>query len=177
VRKRGVLFPGKLNGVTPRRRRYDRGIINLTGKARLAMTHEDLTTDGWIHNPHEGFIELVGGLWERQQGESFQFGFLAAPAHQNRNGVVHGGMLMTFADRALGLTARRTSGAVRSATIQLSVQFLSPMRIGDFASIEPQALRLTKTIAFMSGAIRVRGETVASANGVWRLRRETAARD
>ncbi|MGD9507295.1 MAG: PaaI family thioesterase [Geminicoccaceae bacterium] len=120
---------------------------------------------------HEGFIALIGGLWSRDRGGHKEYGFLARSDHRNRNGAVHGGMLMTFADRALGMTARSASGASRSSTVSLTVQFMKPMQIGEFAAMRPGIQRLTRSMAFMAGEVLCHGETIASAQGVWRLAR------
>ena len=61
-----------------------------------------LENAGWYLEPDDGFIGHVGGLWRRNVAGVGQVAFIAQEIHANRNGVVHGGMLMTFVDRALG---------------------------------------------------------------------------
>ncbi len=134
-----------------------------------------LEAEGWVHDPSEGFIAFVGGLWRREipleTGSALQFGFLATADHANRNGMVHGGMLMTFVDRAFGMTARLVSGAPRGATISLNTQFMAPMRIGDFATLTPRIATQTTRLAFVDGTV-LRGTTaLMGAQGVWRLAR------
>lgn len=124
-----------------------------------------LRSQGWAHDPSEGFITFVGGLWRR--GASF--GFIAAPHLVNRNGFVHGGMLMTFVDRAFGMTARTYAGAEKGATISLNHQFMTPMKMGTFAEIEPKVVRQTAKLAFVEGTVLCEGAPIVSAQGVWRL--------
>ena len=128
-----------------------------------------LIADGWIFERHEGFIALIGGLWSRLCNGSPEYGFVARGDHRNRNGAVHGGMLMTFADRALGMTVRSASGAARTSTVSLTTQFMKPVQIGEFASMRPRVLRLTRSMAFMAGDISCDHEVVVSVQGVWRL--------
>lgn len=130
---------------------------------------EELKANGWIHLPSEGMIAHLGGLWTRGTGDATEFGLLTSPIHANRNGVVHGGMLMTFVDRAFGITSRRVSGAPRSATISLSHQFVSPLKIGAFAAITPRVVRRTRRMAFVEGVVLVGEEPIMQAQGVWRL--------
>ncbi len=128
-----------------------------------------LRREGWIHDPAEGFIANVGGIWWREGKTGREFGFLATGRHANRNGMVHGGMLMTFVDRAFGMTARMAGGAPRGATVSLGTQFMAPMQIGDFALVAPRVVTLTPRMAFIDGTV-MRGETpLMSAQGVWRL--------
>jgi uncharacterized protein (TIGR00369 family) len=59
----------------------------------------------------------------------------ADPHHLNIQGLVHGGMLATLADTAMGLAVRTTlEPASRHVTIQLGVQFLSAGRQGQISA-------------------------------------------
>lgn len=138
---------------------------------RFQNTHmeHDLSNAGWILDPDDGFIGHVGGLWRRCVDDRTEFAFIAREIHANRNGVVHGGMLMTFTDRALGHTARVSSGAARGATISLNHQFLAPVKIGDLVVIAPEVTKMTSRMVFLSGTSTVAGAPVASAQGVWRV--------
>src|SRR5206468_1694669 len=60
---------------------------------------------GWEAVDDPGFIGLVGPIVRRARGDDDEYGFVAEPKHANLSEVVQGGMLMTFADRALGRTA------------------------------------------------------------------------
>lgn len=120
-------------------------------------------------NPDDGFVGHVGGLWQRTFDGQAQFAFITQNIHANRNGVVHGGMLMTFIDRAFGQTARQTTGAIRGATINLNHQFLAPVLIGDLVEMTPQVIKTTSRLAFLAGTAFVAGRPVVSAQGVWRL--------
>jgi hypothetical protein len=64
----------------------------------------DPAAAGWEPYLDEGFIGLVGPFWMRQSGDSYLYAFMAEPKHHNRRGIVQGGMLMTFADRSMGMT-------------------------------------------------------------------------
>jgi acyl-coenzyme A thioesterase PaaI-like protein len=129
----------------------------------------DLTNAGWTLDPDDGFVGHVGGLWRREIGGQAQLAFIARDIHANRNGVVHGGMLMTFTDRALGQTARQVTGARRGATVSLTHQFLAPVKIGDLVEITPQVTKATSRLVFMTGTAFVGDAPVISAQGVWRV--------
>ena len=51
--------------------------------------------------------------------------------HHNRRGLVQGGVLMTFADRTCGMTARYVSGKPTLATVQLDTHFVEAGKIGE----------------------------------------------
>ena len=132
------------------------------------MEH-DLVKAGWSLEPDDGFIGHVGGLWHRTLDGQPQFAFVALPIHANRNGWVHGGMLMTLMDRGLGQTARLSAGAVRGATISLNHQFLAPVKIGDFVEMTPCVTKMSSRMVFMSAIASVADNPVLSAQGVWRV--------
>ena len=50
--------------------------------------------------------------------------------------LVHGGVLTTLLDTALGLASSDAQGGHQQATIGLNVQFLAPVRVGDFITVE-----------------------------------------
>ncbi|MBJ6128091.1 PaaI family thioesterase [Microvirga splendida] len=125
---------------------------------------------GWtVRDDEPGLMTLVGPLWQHGEGESLRFGFVAEEKHLNRRGVVHGGMLMAFADQALGLTAREVNGGLPQATIQLDTQFIAPVGVGEFVEVAAQVVRRTRSILFMRGTLVVGERAVASAQGIWKV--------
>lgn len=127
--------------------------------------------DTWIRMEDEGFIELVGPLYHSPSdgGNVSRFRFLASDKHRNRNDVVQGGMLMTFADRALGFTARRGDMQRRQATVQLNMQFVQAVQVGETVDFEGRLIRETGSFAFVDGVMSVGDRTVATASGIWRI--------
>lgn len=130
----------------------------------------DPAAAGWKPYTDEGFIGLVGPFWSRPQegSETPLFAFLAAPKHHNRRGVVQGGMLMTFADRSMGMTCWYANEKKPQATVHLDVHFVDAVRIGEFVEMRCKVVRRTRSLIFMSGELVVGERTVATANGVWK---------
>src|SRR5512139_1371338 len=128
----------------------------------------DPAAAGWKPYSDEGFIGLVGPFWTRQEGDRHLFAFMAENKHHNRRGVVQGGMLMTFADRSLGMTAWYANGEKPQATVHLDVHFIDAVQIGEFVEAKCRVVRRTRSLIFMSGEFVVGNRTVATANGVWK---------
>ena len=60
-----------------------------------------------------------------------EIAFEANPQHLNLQGLVHGGILATLADTAMGLAVRTLlEPGRRHVTVQLGIEFLSPGRPG-----------------------------------------------
>lgn len=127
-----------------------------------------LAREGWMVQSDEGFIEHVGPLLELREPEATRFGFIADRRHANLLGVVQGGMLMTFADRALGLRAWEVAGGIPYVTVQFDMLFLSAARMGDFVELRPEVIRQTATLVFLRGTLTVGSRSVAAASGIWK---------
>jgi acyl-coenzyme A thioesterase PaaI-like protein len=128
----------------------------------------DPAAAGWEPYTDEGFIGLVGPFWVRPSGESFRYAFTAASKHHNRRGVVQGGMLMTFADRAMGMTCWYANERQPQATVQLDMHFIDAVQVGEFVEAHCQVVRRTRALVFMSGELMVGARIVATAKGVWK---------
>ena len=133
-----------------------------------AVVAAQLEADGWSLVEATGFIQLVGPIWERVIDGTHEYALPTIDKHHNRRGLVQGGVLMTFADRTCGMTARYVTGKQTMATIQLDVHFVDAVRIGDFVEARCTVVRRTRTLVFMSAELVVGERVVATANGVWK---------
>lgn len=122
----------------------------------------------WSMMDDDGFICLVGPI-EACNQNPFRYRFHAERKHKNRADAVHGGMLMTFADRTMGTAARSHDPDRRQATVQLDMQFMRPVRVGEVVEIRCEVLKETRSLVFLEGKLTVEGEIVASARGVWKI--------
>ena len=128
----------------------------------------DPAAAGWEPYGDDGFIGLIGPFWTRPAGDSYRFAFMAEPKHHNRRGIVQGGMLMTFADRSMGMTCWYANERQPQATVQLDVSFVDAVKIGEFVEAKCTVVRRTRSLIFMSGDLVVGTRIVATAKGVWK---------
>lgn len=136
----------------------------------MPVTSDSLAAEGWRALRPVGFSGLVGDLWARGSGAELDIGFLAGPQHSNGHmGTVHGGMLLTFADIALGYAVARILGGAHCVTAQLQMHFVSAARVGDFVSCRPEIIRHSAQLVFTRGLIMAGERTAASADGIWKI--------
>jgi acyl-coenzyme A thioesterase PaaI-like protein len=128
----------------------------------------DPVAAGWTPYSDEGFIGLVGPLWTRQSGDNHFYGFKAESKHHNRRGVVQGGMLMTFADRSMGMTCWYANERQPQATVQLDMHFIDAVQVGEFVEAKCNVIRRTRSLVFMNAELVVGTRVVATATGVWK---------
>jgi acyl-coenzyme A thioesterase PaaI-like protein len=75
---------------------------------------------------------------------------------------------MTFADRAIGMTAWHANDRQPQATIQLDMHFIDAVQIGEFVEARAHVVRRTRSVIFMSGTLLVGSRVVATATGIWK---------
>jgi acyl-coenzyme A thioesterase PaaI-like protein len=130
---------------------------------------EQLKSDGWSIVDTTGFISLVGPLWERKVDGVHEYALATEDKHHNRRGLVQGGLLMTFADRACGMTARYVSGHPTLATVQLDVHFVDSGKIGEILIARPRVVRTTRSLIFITTEVTAGKRTLIMANGVFKI--------
>jgi uncharacterized protein (TIGR00369 family) len=128
----------------------------------------NLEQEGWSVQQPYGFVETVGPLWERRDERGLHLGIVSEAKHLNRSGVMHGGAILTFADQALGTAAWEATGYKPQVTIQLDVQFVSAVEVGEFVTAQCQVVRVTGSLVFLRGVLLVGSRTIATASGVWK---------
>ena len=133
------------------------------------QTAARLIAEGWTLEEDIGFSAVAGPYWKRvtESGES-QYCLPTDQRHVNLAGILHGGALMTLADRAIGRVARQSIGLGRAVTTQLDVNFIDAVQIGEVVEAHPELVRGTKTIIFMRCTFTVGERVVATAQGVWK---------
>ena len=105
------------------------------------------------------------------QGESGRrrYAIRVEEHHCNMRGVAHGGMLMTFADLALGQAVWDATDRAPSVTLNMQSQFLRPANLGDWVEVAPELTRRTRGFVFMRGDFKVGDEIVLTVSSVWKL--------
>jgi uncharacterized protein (TIGR00369 family) len=143
--------------------------VNDKASPAAAAQAFDPAAAGWVIQEGPQFAKLVGPVWGREVEGELRLGFLAQTKHANRAGNVHGGMLMTFADQAMAVAARRATGGKRHATIELNIQFVDAVRIGEFVEARSEVVRATRSVVFMQARMFVGPRVVAATNGIWKV--------
>ena len=133
------------------------------------MAAEKLKSSGWTIVETSGFLSLVGPLWQRMLNGEPEYALVAQDKHHNRRGLVQGGLLMTFADRACGMTARFVSGKPTMATVQLDVHFIDAGKIGEILMARPRVIRTTRSLVFLTAEVKANDRTIITANGVFKI--------
>ena len=111
----------------------------------------------------------VGPVYEQGEPGAKRFGFRVDARHVNMRGVIHGGMLMTFADAALGQAAWDACDHAACVTLNMQSQFLAPAKEGDWIEVAPVLTRRTRSLIFLRGDFTVDGAPIYSVSSVWKI--------
>jgi len=118
-----------------------------------------------------GFTAMAGPLFVRKprDGHTLAWGFRAGPQHLNRGGIVHGGMLVTFADHALGALVHFAAGRKPCSTIDLACSFAAPGKPGDWIECTGEVIRSTASLVFVHGRVHAADRTLVDIKGIWKI--------
>jgi uncharacterized protein (TIGR00369 family) len=114
------------------------------------------------------FLEHIGPIHVREDGDELVFGLRAEERHANHRGTIQGGMLSAFADFALGRAIEADAEDDKDrATVSLTVDFLKPARPGDWIESRARVDRVGGTLAFADCALTADGREIVRARAVW----------
>ena len=120
----------------------------------------------------DGFVSTNGPLYLKKLERGILLGFRVEPRHCNPMGICHGGMISTFCDMLLPISAHYLSADLARrflSTISLQVDFLAPSPKGAWVQGEAQLLRATRSMVFMQGLVTADGQSVARVSGIFKI--------
>jgi uncharacterized protein (TIGR00369 family) len=127
--------------------------------------------DGWRDHADDTYVGRLGKVVERQRGDAIEIGLHTDEGHVNLSGIVHGGVIMTLFDRTMGINCRAVAPEERMVTATISIDFLRPVRVGDFVRLTCRLKKKGRTAIFADAEAYVGENLVATATGLWMKRR------
>jgi uncharacterized protein (TIGR00369 family) len=132
----------------------------------------DSIPDGFTrHTRSSPLTEPWEPIYAKRTDDALILGLRLARPHTNSRGMVHGGLLTALADNAMGLSCgvKLDKGHSRLVTVGLAIDFIGTAQIGQWLSIESDVVKAGKTLCFAQCLVKADGETVARANGTFRV--------
>jgi acyl-coenzyme A thioesterase 13 len=132
------------------------------------MTHPDVPTGFAPIFRTSPFIETIGPLYSVGSGAALVIGMRVQEKHTNARGTLHGGVLASIADIALGYgLATSTNPLTSMVTANLSVDFAGGAQVGDWVETSIDIQKVGARMAFANVYFSVGGERIARASGVF----------
>jgi acyl-coenzyme A thioesterase 13 len=113
-------------------------------------------------------LDMIGPLYSRGEGRGLVIGLLAETKHCNARGTVHGGMLATLADVALGYAVAFASDPpVNLATANLALDFAGTAKAGDWLEVHVDIQKIGARLAFANCHVSVGDQRIVRASAVF----------
>ncbi len=83
--------------------------------------------------------------------------------------TMHGGMIAAAIDTTCGITVRYTSGKLKTPTVSMTVNYLSPVPLGEHLLVTARAVKVGRRVANMTAeaVLEKSGRTAATATAVF----------
>lgn len=111
----------------------------------------------------------IGPFYFKKVGDRWRFAFVAETRHCNTFDIIHGGVLMTFADFCLCLDATDHYVEESCVTVSFNCEFVAAGKKGDLIESKPELVRKTRTMAFVRGTVFSADRTLLSYSAVVKL--------
>ncbi len=119
-----------------------------------------------------GFVAHNGPLHVKRMSDHVLLGLRIDERHLNPMGILHGGMLATFADMLLPITIHHDAPQIGRRflpTINLQIDYLASAKPGQWLQGRAQVLRVTRSLVFTQGLISADDTPVARISGIFKL--------
>ena len=110
----------------------------------------------------------TGPFYEREADGEWVRAFRVEERHTNAAGIVHGGMLTTFADVVLAQAGFREVGGP-IVTVRIVCDFVAMGKLGAWVEGTARVRRRTRTLVFVEGELKASGRLLMAASGVFKI--------
>lgn len=118
------------------------------------------------------FLDRIGPFFARGRGADMSIGLRVLDHHLNARGLVHGGVLMTMADIALGYAMATTEDPpIHAVTSSMSVDFAGGARLGAWVVSSVDIQKIGRTLAFANVYLSTGEQRITRASGVFAVQK------
>lgn len=139
--------------------------------ARIALIQSEIPDDpppGFLPLPTgPGFNVLLGPLYGRLVEGHLQLGMRIGRRHVNPHDTCHGGILAAFAD--MQIYVAQQDPALKNTllpTVRLTIDYLSPARLGDWLEGDTTPLRVSGSLVFVQSVASVAGRPIFRSSAI-----------
>jgi uncharacterized protein (TIGR00369 family) len=126
------------------------------------------------HFRQSKFTDPWEPLYSQVTDEQVSIGVRLAEAHCNSRGLVHGGLIASLADNAMGLSCvqklraegREVSGLV---TVTLNTDYIGSAKLGEWFETDTHFIKTGGTLCFTDSLVRANGEPIARASASFKI--------
>ncbi|MFL6622652.1 MAG: PaaI family thioesterase [Sulfurifustis sp.] len=113
-------------------------------------------------------LDTLGPFFGRGSGADLVIGLRVAEKHTNSRGTLHGGVLATLGDIALGyVMAFGSEPPRRLVTASLTIDYTGSAKVGDWIEVRVDSQKVGKALAFANAYVTTDGAQIARVSGVF----------
>lgn len=114
------------------------------------------------------YADLIGPVFRKSEANGLVFAIRAEDKHCNVRGQVHGGLLGTLADIAMGYsTAFSSEPPTAVVTVNLSIDYAGKADKGDWIEVRTDIQKVGRSLAFANCYFHVGSKRIARASAVF----------
>ena len=138
------------------------------------MTSTEIPDGFAPHFRKSPFTDPWEPLYSQRTERAVILGLRLAKPHTNSRGLIHGGLIASLADNAMGYSCAQVMSGVMGGpsslvTISLAVDFIGTAQIGQWLAVESEVIRTGHTICFAQSLIKADEAVIARANATFRV--------
>ena len=109
-------------------------------------------------------------LYSKRTDKAVVIGLRLGKPHTNGRGLIHGGLIASLADNAMGYSCAQATGWTTSlVTISLTVDYAGSAKLGQWLAVESEVIKTGSTICFAQSLIKADDVVIARANATFRV--------
>lgn len=125
--------------------------------------------EGFVPHPRKSAVtDPWEPIWVRPLEAAVQLAVRISPAHCNARGFLHGGVIASLADNAMGLSLAHATGT-SAVTVGLTIDYVRSAEPGQWLQIEPRVIRSGGKLGFVDALVTADGATIARASATFRV--------
>lgn len=135
------------------------------------MTSSDIPHGFERHFRQSPLTDPWEPIYSRRTENAVVIGLRLATPHTNSRGLIHGGLIASLADNAMGLSCglKLDGGGSRLVTVGLAIDFIGTAQIGQWLAVESEVIRTGATLCFAQCLVTADDVAIARANGTFRV--------
>lgn len=114
-------------------------------------------------------------LYSKSEARQVSIGLWLAEAHCNSRGLVHGGLIASVADNAMGLSCVAALASEGHAapgglvTVTLSTDYLGSAKLGQWLATDTHFVKTGRSLCFADCLVLADGKPIARANATFKV--------
>lgn len=135
------------------------------------MTASDIPDGFERHFRQSPLTDPWEPIYSRRTVDAVIIAVRLAKPHTNSRGLIHGGLIASLADNAMGLScgAKLEGAGSRLVTVSLAVDFIGTAQIGQWLAVETDVIKTGGTLCFAQCFVTADGVAIARANAIFRV--------